>query len=31
MMSENDKDDCDDEGAIKKATRAWNKGRVEPC
>ena len=25
------KDDCDQEGAIKKATRAWNKGRVEPC
>ena len=23
------KDDCDQKGAIKKATRAWNKGRVE--
>lgn len=22
------KDDCDKEGAIKKATKAWNKGRV---
>lgn len=22
------KDDCDDEGAITKATKAWNKGRV---
>lgn len=21
-------DDCDDKGAIKKATRAWNNGRV---
>lgn len=23
------KDDCDKEGAIKKATQAWNKGRVD--